>query len=328
MSEVRIILKEDIIEKPLVCVIVLNYNGRDHLGYCLPSLTATDYPNYQIIVIDNASSDSSADMVPILCPGAKLIKSPTNLGWSRGNNLGIKAALEMGAEYVVLANNDIQVDPHWLGAAVDISESDPRIGVVGFQILEPGPGSPDRDDCFEYAKATWDRLKLSYPKYVGGMAMFVRAELFERIGLIDEGFFAYGEENDFQIRARKADYQIVATNVPLWHFGQGAFRKIPRRAAILQTRNNIRLLIKHGSLIDLFLSGIKHIRKRILAPKTDQSLSVVEQRLRPFNTIDNIVILIRGLIWNLWMLPATLHRRRADNRRAMIARHTRVVSRI
>ena len=76
-------MPDDVITaKPLVCVVVLNYNGRDHLGYCLPSLAATDYSHYEIIVVDNASPDGSADMVAALCPGARLIRSKSNRGWS------------------------------------------------------------------------------------------------------------------------------------------------------------------------------------------------------------------------------------------------------
>lgn len=310
----------DTSEKPLVCIIVLNYNGREHLDYCLPSVAATAYPNYQIIVVDNASPDGSADLVAALCPAAQLIRSRLNRGWSGGNNVGIRAALEVGAQYVVLANNDIRVDPRWVSVAVKVAESDPQVGVIGFQVLEPEPGSADRDAGFERAQASWGGIEFSYPKYVGGMAMFVRAELFEQIGLIDEGFFAYCEENDFQIRARKADYKVVAINVPVWHYGQGSFGKIPARAAILQTRNNIRLLIKHGSLSKLLRSGLTHFSRRILPSQTAQTQSAVERRLRSSSSIENLAILFQAAIWNVWVLPTTLQRRRDDNRKAMVAK--------
>ncbi len=302
--------------KPLVYIIVLNFNGCEHLGYCLPSLATTTYPNYQILVVDNASPDGSGEMVAELCPSGQLICNSQNLGWSGGNNVGIRAALEMGAEYVVLANNDIRVDPRWVSEAVIVAESDSQIGVIGFRVLEPEPGSTDRDAGFEHANATWAKIEYSYPKYVGGMAMFVRAELFEQIGLIDEGFFAYGEENDFQIRARKAGYTIVSINVPVWHYGQATFGKTPMRAAVLQTRGNIRLLIKHGTPLELIHAGIAHISSRILSFPTSLPSSAVEQRLQASNPIINFVILVWGLAWNLWMLPLTLKRRWDDNRRA------------
>lgn len=308
---------------PLVCIVVLNYNGRDHLGYCLPSLVATDYSNYRIIVVDNASLDGSSSLVTALCPDAQLIQSKSNRGWSGGNNLGIRSAIESGAQYIVLSNNDIMVDPRWVSVAVDVAESDLQIGVIGFHVLEPGLGDLDRDAGFESAKATWEKTEISYPTYVGGMAMFVRAELFECIGCIDEGFFAYCEENDFQIRARKAGYKVVAINVPVWHYGQGAFGKIPAHAAFLQTRNNIRLLIKHGSVFDLLRSGLTHFIKRILPSQTTHTQDAVERRLRFSGSIGNLVILFKAVMWNIWVLPTTLQCRQYDNRKARVANQRR-----
>ena len=305
---------------PLVCIVVLNYEGRDHLGYCLPSLAQTTYSNFNLLVVDNASTDDSPGMVAELCPQAQLLMSDTNRGWSGGNNLAICTALQMGARYIVLANNDIRVDPRWVQMAVQVAEQDEGLGVIGFDIFEPQPDSEDRDAGFEQASAIWKELQISYPKYVGGMAMFVRAELFERIGLFDEGFFAYGEENDFQIRARKAGYKVVAVNVPVWHHGQASFSKIPMRAARLQTRNNIQLLIKHSSLKQIIHSGLRHVRERCLPARSEPTLSPVERRLRSSNFIIRLGLLLDGFFWNLLHLPNTLRRRREDNQRVELAR--------
>jgi GT2 family glycosyltransferase len=305
---------------PLIYVIVLNYNGREHLGYCLPSIAATDYGNYRILVIDNASSDGSAAMVAEVCPSAQLVRAKSNRGWSGGNNLGIQIAIEAGADYIILANNDIRVDPRWIRAAVEIAEADPKIGIIGFRAFVPEPGNPRQDTGFEHASVGFTTVELAYPQYVGGMAMFVRTELFARIGTIDEGFFAYGEENDFQIRTRKAGYSIVSINIPVWHYGQGSFGKIPIRAAVLQTRNNIRLLIKHGTPLELIHAGITHITRRILVPRTARPMTGVEQRLQATNPGINMLILIQALGWNMYMLPSTLKRRWQDNRRAAMAK--------
>jgi GT2 family glycosyltransferase len=294
--------------------VVLNYNGRDHLPYCLPSLAATDYANHRLLVVDNASPDGSAALVPALCPAAQLLVSPVNRGWSGGNNFGIEEALRQQAKYVVLANNDIRVDPRWIRIAVDVAESEPRIGIVGFAVIEAG--GVDHDAGFQGAIKAWSQLAIRRPADVGGMAMFVRAELFSQLGLIDEGFFAYGEENDFQRRARKAGYETVAINVPVWHYGQAAFGKIPARAALLQTRANIRLLIKHGTLRQTGRS-VLNVFRRFRRMREGGETNPAEQRLQGSGRIStHLWLLLRAFAWNLCALPATLRRRREDNRRA------------
>jgi len=307
-------------EQSLVCIIMLNYNGRDHLEYCLPSLMNTTYPNCKIIVVDNASPDNSADKVNKLCPNALLIRSNYNRGWSGGNNMGILTAMNMEAKYIVFANNDIKVDPRWLWEAVAVAEANPRIGVIGFKILELEPGSQDRDAGFELAKMNWHSLEITCPKYVGGMAMFVRAELLNYIGLFDEDFFAYGEENDFQIRARKAGYEVIEINMPVWHYGQGSFGKIPIRASALQTRHNIRLLIKHGSFLDLMSAAYKYIRLRVLPFKRVPINSAIEKRLQTSTLVVNLSILTWSVLWNIVMLPKTIKRRKEDGFRVAQAK--------
>jgi len=305
---------------PLVYVIVLNHDGRDHLEYSVPSIAATDYPNHRILVVDNGSRDDSLPRLKELCPTALVIRNESNLGWAGGNNVGIVAALEGRAEYVVLANNDIRVDPRWIRVAVEVAEREPRVGVIGFRVCEPEPGTGSWDAGFESARASWRDVELSNPRYVGGMAMFVRSDLCREIGLIDEGFFAYGEENDFQIRARKAGYAVVAVNVPVWHHGQASFGRIPFRAAVLQTRHSIRLLLKHGTALEVLHRGIRHVVRRVFRWAPIDRNSGVEQRLQPRSLTRRIQIVLVSVAWNLWVLPGTLRRRRQDDRRATAAR--------
>jgi GT2 family glycosyltransferase len=305
---------------PLVYVIVLNHDGREHLEYSLPSLAGTDYPNHQILVVDNGSRDDPAQRVKELCPSAKIIRNGSNLGWSGGSNVGIAAALKTEAQYVVLANNDIRVDPRWIQVAVDVAEREPRVGVIGFRVCEPEPDTSDRDAGFEQAKATWNGVELSYPRYVGGMAMFVRGDVFRQIGLIDEGFFAYGEENDFQTRARKAGYSIAAVNVPVWHYGQGSFGKDPFRAAVLQTRHSIRPLLKHETTAGLLHRGVRHTVRRVFRWAPIDRDSGVERRLQPGGLAVRIWVVLVSVAWNVWVLSGTIRRRRYDDRLSREAR--------
>jgi GT2 family glycosyltransferase len=298
--------------------VVLNYNGLDHLKYCLPSILATDYPAFTVIVVDNASSDGSADFVRQNYPQVNLIISDTNRGWSGGNNLGIGFARRCGAEYVVLANNDIRVDPRWVSAAVGVAQQDPRVGIVGFQIIEPR--GDDHDAGFAQAMALWSGLRVSEAKYVDGMAMFVRTRVFDEIGMIDEGFFVYAEDNDLVLRARKAGYRVVATNVPIWHKGQGYWGRAPLRAAALQMRNNLRLSIKHDNLWGILYQIARHFAKGCLPWVSVDLRDPVARRLRPSNIVINGVLLLYALAWNLYHLPQTLRRRREDMKHIYTAR--------
>ncbi len=302
---------------PLVCVVVLNYNGLAHLKYCLPSILATDYPALTIIVVDNASSDASVNFVRRNYPQVNLILSDTNRGWSGGNNLGINFARRCGAEYVVLANNDIRVDPRWVSAAVSVAQQDPRVGIVGFKTIEPR----EDDQVAEFARAValWSGLCVSEAEYVDGMAMFMRMKVFDEVGMIDEGFFAYAEDNDLVLRARKAGYRVVATNVPVWHKGQGFWGRAPLRAAALQMRNNFRLSIKHDDIWGVLYQIARHFAKGCLPWVRIDPYDQVARRLRPSNIVVNGVLLLYALAWNLYHLPQTLRRRREDMKRIRTA---------
>ena len=306
---------------PLVYVIVLNHNGADHLPYCLPSICATDYPRLEIIVVDNASTDGSlalASSFPV-----RTLKSDRNLGWSGGNNLGIREALAAGARYVVLANNDIRVHPRWIAEAVAAAELSPDVAVIGFDVHEPQPGDADRDAGYSDACRRWaPPTTTSTPEYVGGMAMLVRGAAFEQLGLIDENFFAYGEENDFQIRARRAGYRILGINVPVWHYGQAGFGKTPFRASLLQTENNIQLLLKHHGPMELLRAVVDHLYRFRSAARTPAS-TAVERRLRGGSAIRMAAILLLAVGRVVVKTPAILRRRAEHGRLIATARARR-----
>lgn len=305
-------------DAPLACVVVLNYNGRQHLEYCLPSIAATDYRLLRIMLVDNASSDDSVAYVQQHFPAVIVLRSEVNRGWSGGNNLGIARAHELGARYVVLANNDIRVDPRWVKVAVCLAEQDARIGVIGYRILEPRAG--DEDAGFTQAVAEWRELQMADDEIVDGMAMFVRMDLFEQLGPIDEGFFAYGEDNDLERRARRAGYRVVRTNVPIWHRGQGTFGRTPLWSAALQIRNNLRLALKHENAAGVIYQLLRHLAKGCLPFVSVDRHDPIARRLRPSNPAVNFLILLYAVIWNALHLPATLRRRRADEQRIQRAR--------
>ena len=206
---------------PPVALIVLSWNSRAYLGDCLASLQQSDYPNFSIIVVDNASSDASVAFVQEHFPAVDLIVSPRNLGYGGGNNLGLQRTLEGGAAIAVMVNPDVVVQPDWLRALVGALMADPAIGVAGCKLLAPdhtviqhagglihpplgvsehlGSGVPD----------TGAHDTLRDVDYVIGAAFAVRREVLEVVGGFDETFFLYYEDVDFCFRTRAAGYRVV-----------------------------------------------------------------------------------------------------------------------
>ena len=116
---------------PLVAIILLNWNSYQDTLACLDSLAKIDYPNYRLVVIDNGSEDESVAKIQAAYPDLPLAVTGENLGFVGGNNLGMQIAKNMGADYMLLLNNDTEVDPQFLGLMVTAAEKDEQVGVVG-----------------------------------------------------------------------------------------------------------------------------------------------------------------------------------------------------
>ena len=296
---------------PLVYVIVLNYNGRTHLEYCLPSILETAYPNFRVLFVDNASSDDSIEFVSARFPQIELLQTGQNLGWAGGNNAGIRYALEKGARYVVLANNDIRVHPQWIAAAMEAFRKVPDTAFVSGTVL--GEVTPAPLDDFAKACAQWQKNEYSRTAaLLSGMALFVDIRLFERIGMIDEAYWAYGEESDLEIRAEAAGYVRVATNVPIWHYSSGTFSRYKLRASYLAIRNAMRVSIKHEPPLRLIKEIVRIFHVGCWPFYRGDMTNVTLARLRPSNVVFNFGLDLYCLGWNLFHLPQTLRRRRED----------------
>ncbi|MEW5871694.1 MAG: glycosyltransferase family 2 protein [Chloroflexota bacterium] len=202
----------------LVSIIVLAYNGQAYLRVCLEAVCRQDYPNFETIVVDNASRDGSAVLVRRDFPGVQLVENRRNLGFAGGNNLGMRLAR---GEIIVLLNHDTVVEPTWLSELVKAVQSDPAIGIAGCKIYNPdGRTLQHAGGWFlpnglsnHYGRDEVDQGQYEQPRpveYVTGAALAIRRQVIERCGGLDPGYFpAYFEEADWCLRARKAGYQVV-----------------------------------------------------------------------------------------------------------------------
>ncbi len=305
--------------KPQVSAVVLNYNGKEHLQYCIPSLLNTDYDNFEILVVDNASTDDSVQWLKTNHPSVKLIVNKKNMGWSGGNNIGIEHCLSHGSKFIFLANNDIRVDPKWARFAVDIAQNDRRIGLIGFEIF--GRGKKGCLGEFRKACANFESIQIEETTNIPGCALFVSSNVFESLGVFDQGFWAYGEENDFQLRAQNAGYHMINVNIPIWHYSEGSFGKKPLFAAMLAMRGEIRLILKHGSVIDAF-KKIGSMINIACNPFLNLDLShAPTRRLRPSTPWINGMLITYAIFWNLIHLSRTLIQRKHDDQLSDRVRH-------
>lgn len=204
--------------KPLISVIILNWNGCAYLKDCLDSLAAQTFRDFETILVDNGSSDGSADYVRGTFPWVRLLELPENVGFAEGNNRGL--ALAQGA-HVVTLNNDTKSDPEFLADLVRVVEADGRIGMVAARMRNYY--LPDRIDAAglkvgsnglgynigigEIDDGRYDSVPLFGP--CGGAALY-RREMLDEIGFFDPDFFAYYEDFDLAWRARLAGWKALA----------------------------------------------------------------------------------------------------------------------
>lgn len=218
--------------RPRVAIVVLGYNRRDETVACLESLAQLDYPFFDTLVIDNGSTDGSVESVRGRFPNVTVIEAGENLGYAGGNNVGLQWAFDHDADYALLLNNDAEVAPDFLRLLVEAAEADARIGIAGPTIYYHGrpPVVWSAGGSIDWRRGkTWmvglDELDIGQfgevPRevdFLTGCALLVRISALERVGLLDERFFAYYEETEWCVRARRAGFNVV--HVPrahIWH---------------------------------------------------------------------------------------------------------------
>ena len=211
----------------MVYVVVLNYNGKGLVEDCLFSLARLDYRPLEICLVDNGSTDGSPEWAESQ-PSVKVIRNARNLGWSGGNNEGIRHALDRGADYIWLLNDDVEVEPDCLSRMIRHAGARSDVGVLSpcIYYFEPRnriwfAGGVKDSEHFETRHCAGIDEFRSLPndtRYVSGCAMLVRREVFRVTGLIDERFFMYCEDVDFCLRAAAAGFGIdVVESAAMYH---------------------------------------------------------------------------------------------------------------
>ncbi|MEM5874526.1 MAG: glycosyltransferase family 2 protein [Candidatus Aenigmatarchaeota archaeon] len=205
---------------PLVCLLVLNWNGKELTKDCLRTLKITKYPNYKVLVIDNGSQDGSVEYIKKHFPDVEVLELEKNYGFAGGMNRGIKYVLsKYSPKYIGLLNNDLEFfDKNWLLKVINVFKENERIGIVGCKLLYP-----DRTTIqHAYTSLINNRIRI-----VGRLekdrgqhdiikevdisqfgCVLINTEVFKTIGYLDEVFLFSAEDCDFCIRAKKAGFKV------------------------------------------------------------------------------------------------------------------------
>ncbi|MDP3057772.1 MAG: glycosyltransferase family 2 protein [bacterium] len=222
---------------PKVSIIILNWNGWQDTLECFDSLAKIIYPNYEVIVIDNNSTNESVEKIKNwisdkkTAVNYKLLINSHNAGFAGGNNPGIEYAVKNKSDYVLLLNNDTIVGPGFLEKLVKVGESDRNFGIIGPKIYY----ETDKNRIwFGGGYFSWlgggrhmefDKIDdkpldetIKEVDFMTGCSLLIKREVIEKIGPMNEDFFLYYEDTEWCLRARKNGYKIIyAPSSHIWH---------------------------------------------------------------------------------------------------------------
>ena len=269
-------------------VITVNFNGAKKTSALLKSLSRQNDSDFLTIVIDNASEETDyaeLQKSPVF-QGLEIIRNEVNLGFSGGNNVGIKRALENGSDWVLLLNNDTTVEPGFIGSLkAELSKLE---GIVGAAI--------DEDGIVAYCgKVKWLRSRgyhsydlsealVEEGRYIIGGCMAIQTNVFEKIGFLDQKYFLYFEDQDYSVRARKAGIQLgILPEIKIHHqpssttnkLGSPLLLRYHYRNALYFNRKNAPANIKVVNWLWSFWIIKRQILKIMIGYKKEESRAIL-----------------------------------------------------
>jgi GT2 family glycosyltransferase len=241
-------------------VVTLTWNQREDTLECLESLGQITYPNYRLLLVDNASVDGTVETVRERFPHVELVVNKSNLGFPGGFNVGLQHALDQGAEHIFMINNDTFVEPDILDELMAHADK-PDVGMLSPKIYyadEPdriwtvgGMKHPWTLEMTDQGEKQWDRgqwAEVIERDYLIGCALLIKRSLLEQVGLFDEGYFPiYYEDSDLCMRARQAGYRLLMVpSAKMWHkVSASGGGNDSSRVRYLMARNSVRFFRKH-----------------------------------------------------------------------------------
>ena len=318
-------------KNPKVSIIIPHWNGIDILSECLESLLQTDYDNLEIIVVDNASTDGSPDLISLNFPQVKLLENSQNYGYAGGCNRGAEIA---DGDYIVFLNNDTIQDSKWISPLVDFLNLNPKVAAVQPKILN----FYDREK-FDYAGAAggWldilgfpfargrvfndqEKDKGQYNKirpvfWTSGTAFMIRKFDFESAGRFDESFFAHQEEIDLCWRLHLMDKETWAIpSSVVFHKNGATLPMFSRKKQYLNHRNSLQMILSNYSLpLTLYIFPIRF---------TLELVALVYSFIRM--DLNHAIGIIQSLLW-IVSHPFSIWKRRKQIKQIRIVKDKKVL---
>lgn len=240
-----------------VISIILNTNRREDTLECLRSLMHSSYSNHRAVVLDNHSTDGSVGAIRAAFPEVEIVKLEQNYGYAGNNNVGIQYALEQGADWVFVLNEDTILAEDCLSRLVETGESNAQIGIVGPMVYHhsapntiqtAGGRLGPRWEAWHLAEDEDDRGQYRDPhlvEWISGCGILVRRAVIEQVGMIDERYFYYWEETEWCLRAGRSGWQVVhVPQAKLWHKGVQRNHQPKPSVTYYATRNRLLTLSK------------------------------------------------------------------------------------
>lgn len=247
-----------------VCIVIVNYNGGKYQNECIRTLKEMTFNDFEIVVIDNASTDDSVMKLQEVYPEVKVIECKSNTGVTGGNNIGIKYSMQSGAEYTVLMNNDIETDPQLLSELLSRA-SQKTVTVPKIYYYEPSnmlwfaggqfdwnKGGAHHIGIHEMEESKYDIEKSI--DYSPTCCMMIHNSIFKKVGLMDENFFMYYDDADFCARLGQEGIEIrYVPTAKMWHkVSSSTGGEYSKLGTYYMNRNQLYFMKKYKEKISLF----------------------------------------------------------------------------
>jgi len=291
----------------LVSIIIVNWNAKKYLKECIESLLSQSFTDYEIILVDNASSDDSVSFVKEHFPQVKIIQNNDNVGFAEGNNIGIKNSI---GKIIALFNPDAVADTKWLSILVDTLQSSEKIAAVTGKMYYLGEKyGKDAVFCTWSKIAPYSAIPTNFYEnepsakvdYLSGAAMVVKRDVLDKIGMMDSDYFLYFEETDLCARMIRAGYDLMyIPDAIVWH-AVSPLSNSDNKVYYME-RSKIRFALKNfdsSYILPFFFISLADTIFVILRDLKNRNFSRAKIRLR-------------AIFWNLLNFRQTLSSRKKD----------------